>query len=291
MSLALAVPLAVASAGFLAVGTAVQQREAARHSAASDNLLMLIRALARRPGWLFANLALLAGVALHGAALSAGTLVIVQPLLLTGLLFTMPLSARLHRRRVTAVQWCWAAVTVTGLGAFLLLAGSGAGRSRPDLDAHRAGVVVAGIAVTAMGLTAAAAARWRGPRAKAALYGVSSGTAAGLAAAGLKATAGLLPDPHLRVLASPYPYLTVALGAVAFVLAQAAYRSGPLPASVPALTLSDPVVSIAVGLGLFAEHLRGGLGVRTLEVTALLVTFAAVVGLARAEDAPAAGAA
>ena len=286
MTLAVAAPLALASAGLFAVGTAVQQRAAMAHPGTEQGHIGLILSLARRPAWLLSNLALVAGVVLHGVALSKGTLVVVQPLLVTGLLFTMPLSARLHRRRVTRAQWLWAAVTVAGLAVFLLLSGGSVGHSRPDLDARRSGIVVASAVLTMMVAAGVVAAVWRGPRGKAALYGVASGTAAGLAAAALKATTGLLGDPHFGAFTSPYPYVAVALGTVAFILSQAAYRSGPLPASVPALTLADPVASIAVGIGLFAEQLRGGPVTRALELVVLVATFTAVVALARAEDAP-----
>lgn len=286
MTLAAAVPLALSSAGLFAVGTAVQQQAAAAHPRTDQGPVRLILALARRPAWLLSNLALIAGVVLHGVALSKGSLVVVQPLLVTGLLFAIPLSARLHRRRVTPAQWLWATVTVVGLALFLLLSGGGSGHSRPDLNASRSGIVIAAATLAVMSGTGIAAASWRGPRAKAALYGVASGTAAGLAAAALKASTGLLGDPHFGVVRSPYPYLALALATVAFVLSQAAYRSGPLPASVPALTLADPVASIAVGIGLFAERLRGGPVTTLLEGLVLVATFTAVVALARAEQAP-----
>jgi len=54
---------------------------------------------------------------------------------------------------------------------------------------------------------------------------------------------------------------------------------------VPALTLADPVASIAVGIGLFAEQFRVGPTTKLLEVLVLAGTFTAVVALARAEDA------
>ncbi len=52
------------------------------------------------------------------------------------------------------------------------------------------GVVV--VAVGVMAVAGLVAALWPGPRLKAALYRITSGTAAGLAAAALKASTGLL---------------------------------------------------------------------------------------------------
>ena len=158
VTLAVAVPLALASAGLFAVGTAVQQRAAVAHPGTDQGHVRLILSLARRPAWLLSNLALIAGVVLHGVALSKGTLVVVQPLLVSGLLFTMPLSARLHRRRVTLAQWLVAIVTVVGLALFLLLSRGSSGHLRPDLDANRSGIVVAAVTLSVVGVTALAAA-------------------------------------------------------------------------------------------------------------------------------------
>jgi len=283
VSVVVAASLALASAGLFAVGSAVQHQAALALPPAATGPVALVLQLARRPGWLLSNLSIIAGVVLHGVALSLGALVVVQPLLVTGLLFAMPISARLHRTRVSRAQWRWAAVTVAGLGAFLALTAGGAGHTQPDLDGM--GVVV--VAVGVMAVAGLVAALWPGPRLKAALYGITSGTAAGLAAAALKASTGLPGQPGHQLLRSPYPYAALGLGTVAFVLSQVAYRSGPLAASLPALTLSDPVASIAVGVGLFAEQITGGAGTRAAQAAVLLVTVTAVVALARAEATPA----
>ncbi len=77
------------------------------------------------------------------------------------------------------------------------------------------------------------------------------------------------------------------MGTVAFVLSQVAYRCGPLAASLPALTLTDPVASIAVRISLFSEQLTGATAAHALQAAALVVTFTAVIALARTQDTPA----
>lgn len=74
---------------------------------------------------------------------------------------------------------------------------------------------------------------------------------------------------------------------MSLVTSQVAYRCGPLAASLPALTLSDPVASIAVGVSLFSEQLAGGTAVHALQAAVLAVTFTAVIALARTEETPA----
>jgi multidrug transporter EmrE-like cation transporter len=53
-------------------------------------------------------------------------------------------------------------------------------------------------------------------------------------------------------------YAMVFAGLVSLFLLQNALQSGPLVAVQPALTVSDPVASIAYGVGLFGESIRLG---------------------------------
>lgn len=96
-----------------------------RASAASSSVLFLrprlLGHLLTRPLWL-AGVALGAvGLSLHVLALDLGALALVQPLLVASLLFALPFSAWLNRRRPAAGEWGWAAATVLALGAFLVL--------------------------------------------------------------------------------------------------------------------------------------------------------------------------
>jgi hypothetical protein len=60
------------------------------------------------------------------------------------------------------------------------------------------------------------------------------------------------------VLRAPQTYLVIVLGPGFFFLLQKTLQAGPLVASQPALTLADPLVSVAFGIAVFDEHLRTG---------------------------------
>ncbi len=87
MSLGVAAPLAAANAGLFAVGSAVQHQAVVALPNTSMSHLRLVLQLGRRPAGLLSNLSISAGVVLHGTALAEGALVVIQPLLVTGLLF------------------------------------------------------------------------------------------------------------------------------------------------------------------------------------------------------------
>ena len=59
---------------------------------------------------------------LHVVALRGGQLTLVQPLLVSGLLFALPVSVLLERRRPSLVEWLWGLMVIAGLSVFLLSA-------------------------------------------------------------------------------------------------------------------------------------------------------------------------
>src|SRR5829696_1117139 len=99
------VALALAAALFFSLGTVLQQ-QVARGAG------FLLR-LARRPRWLAGIASDGLGFLCQAGALAAGRLVVVQPLLATSVVFSLPLGAKLGGRRVVRREM-GAAVAVTG---------------------------------------------------------------------------------------------------------------------------------------------------------------------------------
>lgn len=89
----LAAALALLAAVVLAVGSVAQQRSASLVPDASARGFRLVRALSRRPLWWLGIGGDLGGYVLQAAALAVGSLLLVQPLLVTSLLFALPLGA------------------------------------------------------------------------------------------------------------------------------------------------------------------------------------------------------
>lgn len=252
-SLPTVVATALASALAAAASSVLQHRSARRApDSAGGNGLRLLGHLVGEPLWLLGTLSAAAGLALHVAALSGGRLTLVQPLLVSGLLFALPVSVVLERRRPSLVQWAWAAVVMIGLSTFLLVArlhgGTGTAHAPRLLVVTIAGI--AAMAVLAMG--ARIDRRWR-PVLLACAGGIGFGVASALMKECTAAGYGVA-----TLLASWTPYGVLLVGAGAILLTQVAYRSGPLASSLPAMTIGDPAAAVLIGVLAFHEQVNSG---------------------------------
>src|SRR5438270_678576 len=90
---------------------------------------------------------------------------------------------------------------------------------------------------------------------RAASLGAAAGIANGIVAALTKSSAHLLRHGLVPLLTHWQPYALVAAGAASLTLAQSAFQAGSLAASLPMLTVVDPVASTLIGALLFGESL------------------------------------
>jgi drug/metabolite transporter (DMT)-like permease len=279
-----AVVLAALGSALAAAASTVLQHRAARHAPSGAPGRLLPHLLANRM-WIAGLVAGTAGLTLHIVALSGGRLVIVQPLLVSGILFALPLSVALEGLRPAMPEWLLALLLVTALAVFLSTAAptvaTAAARARTlGLSAGLTLAVMAGLC--------AASSRASRPERSAALLGTAAGIGFGLTAALLK-QATTAASVSLATLARDWsPYAVAVIGALTIAITQLAYRAGPLAASLPALTISDPVAAVALGILALGERLDDRPAPLALAATALAVMIAAAAALARRSAAAAA---
>ena len=96
-------------------------------------LTLFLRLLRDRQWWL-GSLVAAVGFALQAAALGLGSVLLVQALLVTSLLFALPISARLSHRRVTRWEWTWAALLAAAVAVIVTVGNPTAGHSRASLE-------------------------------------------------------------------------------------------------------------------------------------------------------------
>jgi drug/metabolite transporter (DMT)-like permease len=119
----MAAVLALIAAALFALAAALQQRgqfALARKGDAIEGVGGLLRLLAI-PAWLLGTGALLCGYAVQGAALDRGKLVVVQPLLVTTIVWALPLGRWLTAQNIVPRQVLGAGVVVVGLALFVLV--------------------------------------------------------------------------------------------------------------------------------------------------------------------------
>ena len=104
-----------------AAASVLQQHSASAQPAERSMRLGLLTRLVRNPVWLLGIGADVAGFVLQFIALSTGTLVLVQPLLVVGLLFALPIGAKVDGTRMGWREWSSAVAVCAGLAVFQVL--------------------------------------------------------------------------------------------------------------------------------------------------------------------------
>ncbi len=277
MSEAAVVAVALASA-LAAASSSILQHHSARQ-APDGRTHRLFGHLITRPLWIAGLAAAVVGLALHVVALDYGQLTVVQPLLISGVLFALPISALLEGRRPSAREWLLALVLVAGLATFLL-----AGQPTPGvvkIDADQLAWLTA-VGMGAVGLLALAGMRWSKSH-KCALLGAAAGVGYGVVAALLKQATAIFHTGLIKLLTDWELYTLIGAGFVALALTQVGYRAGPLAKSLPALTVSDPAASVALGVVAFNESLSTNPLALFGQVVGFLVMAGAAAQLARRE--------
>ncbi len=271
---ALVIATSLSAAFLFALASVLQHRRATMEAQEHNMRLSLLTLLVRQPLWLIGILADVGAYVLQFVALGHGSLVLVQPLLVAGLLFALPMSAALNLRGVGLWEWFGAGGIVVGLALFLLSADPGPGR--PGTDTTTWVLILVATLVPASLLVAFA-----GPSPstrRAVMLGGATGLVYGLTAALTKSVAHLLSVGITHLLLGWQTYALVVVGIASLVVAQSAFQAGPLRASLPILSVLDPVVSILIGALGFGEGIAGSPPNRAGEVVGLVV-LALSVGL------------
>jgi drug/metabolite transporter (DMT)-like permease len=235
--------------------------------------------------WLAGTVTDLIGLSLQVLALHFGDLAVVQPLLVSGLLFALLLRRR-QGRRVTGHEVRWALVLTGCLIAFLFLAGTQPSGPNPNGPDRLPAAVAAGVGVL-LALACVWLAHRRKPAADAAaLMGVAVGVVYAASAALLKALTDRAVHGPWALLTSWQLYTVVAVGAVGLLLNQLAFQAGPLTASLPAIATVDPLLSIVVGVLVYDEHLHRGPMSGAGLVVLMLLLGGSVIELGKVDMAP-----
>jgi drug/metabolite transporter (DMT)-like permease len=208
---------------------------------------------------------------------------LVQALLVTSLLFALPINAWLTHRKVSRWNWTWAALLAAAVAVIVTVGNPTAGHSRASFETWTAVIAVLG---PAMVLCVVGARIWSGTI-SAVLLAVVSGALWGVFAVLTKGVVDRIDDGLLALLRTPelYAWVLVAIAGTAW--QQSSFRAGALTASLPTMTVVEPMVGSVLGVVVLGETLRpGDAGWLTL-IVAVAVMLLATVALARGEAASA----
>jgi drug/metabolite transporter (DMT)-like permease len=279
---ALVVAAALAGAVFAAIGIVVRQRATLDVPRDQGVSTVMVSTLLRRPLWWIGTGAAVTGYAFQALALAFGSILLVAPLLVSALLFALPMSARLSNRRVSRAEWSWAGLLTISLGVFVALARTTSGDNQ---DAQFRALVAAGISILFVACCVLIALRWSDWR-RAILLAAGVGVLFGMVAVLTKIVMHILrTGTLLQLLASPALYLLIALGVIATLLQQSAFHAGSLRTSVPAMLVLEPVVAVLLGEVVLGEQLNVSTPAAVVLGVAAVAMTAATVALGRDEGA------
>ena len=248
-----AVLLALVAATCFGVGTAMQARAAVTGEVLTGVGARSMVGLLRRPLWLTGTALDWLGALVHLVALRHGTLALVQPIAMSGVVCAVVAESALLRARPTRGQLLAAAQTAAGLGLLVALLGG----TSPGMPTGL--VFAAGVAVLAIVASLVLLGRGRSYRLQAVLLGAAAGSAYGLSDA-LARVAQLTRTAHPGRLTWVLPAVgVVVVGGAGIVLSQAAFQRGRLAWSMPTQDSLALLVSLALGALFLGEIPRVGL--------------------------------
>ena len=243
--------LALVAAFLFALAATLQQKGALNLPEVSLKSPASLARLAGQTMWLVGTLALLTGYVFQAAALDRGRLAIIQPLLVTTIVFALPLGYVLTSQHVGRNEVIGAAVIVLGLALFAIFGDPAGGRE--NAPGEEWAVAIAILVVVCVALLAYGG---RGSLAmKAAIYGTVAGILFGLSAALTKPTLEFLHAGVEELVTHWEPYALAIAGVLGFVLQQVSLGTGKLAPSVATVSVANPVVGILLGIVLLEERL------------------------------------
>lgn len=275
--------LALIAAFCFALAATLQQKGALGVGEVSMSNPKSLLALAKQRWWLAGTLALLVGYAFQAAALDRGRLSVVQPLLVTTIVFALPLGYFITHQQVGRREVLGAIVVVLGLALFTVVGDPAGGVD--DAPADEWAIAVAVVAVLS-GMLLFMAGRGTLTR-KAGLLGAAAGLLYGLSASLCKPVVENVHTEGLTGVLTSWEFWAFAgAGILAFLIQQVSLGTGRLAPSVAATSVMNPLVSVVIGVILLQETLQEPAWHKILAWIGLGVALvgAVVISMAREGD-------
>ena len=261
--------LALVAALLFGLATVLQHKAA--QAAAPERSMRpgLLVDLVRKPLWVVGQVTATAGFAAQAVALSFGALSVVQPLVVTRLVFGLFIGSRVSRQALAPREWAGALAIILGLGAFLVAASPGEGVSAIGDRGWLGVLLVTGVPAAALVVLAP-----RSPGVSRAVALAAAGAVLFVATTTLTKVVGHdLRGDAADVLTSWKLYALAPTGILAMLMVQSAFMAGPIRASLPVLTCVECLGAIAVG----ALFLDEAVSVQAVDVVVELLGLAAVI--------------
>jgi hypothetical protein len=259
----LVIVASIIGALFFAIAAVIQQYQASLQAPNLNLHISLIARLIKQPIWLIGIASSFMGFIFQAVALFKGSLALVQPLLVLGVVFALPISAGfIHKRMMTLKEWIAAISVSFGLIAFLITAQAKGGARTADLKMWL--YIISTTAVISAIIILVS--RKMSISNRSTMQATAGGLINGLAAAFTKEVTHNLylnyKNSHNILLAlfnelHSWEFIALLVDyAIVLFLVQSAFQGNQIGWSLPALTVSNPVISLVIGVIGFKESIR-----------------------------------
>ena len=273
--------LALIAAFLFAVAATLQQKGALNEGEVSLRRPSSLVRLLRQTWWLLGTAALVLGWGFQAAALDRGRVAIIQPLLVTTVVFALPLGYFLTGQQVGRREVYGAVAIVVGLALFTVFGDPAGGRDNaPGEEWAIAIAVIAGCSAAILYFGSRG-----GLSMKAAVYGTVAGIMYGLAAVLTKPVLDAWHESLDTVLTDWQLYALAVAGILGFVLQQVSLATGRLAPSVATVSVANPVVSVLLAVILLQERLSRPAWHVVLALVGLGLALAGAVVISLAREA------
>jgi drug/metabolite transporter (DMT)-like permease len=260
---------------FFAGGSVLQQRMAATRPEGETLSPKLLWSLAHSKVWLAGIGAGIVSYVLQALALSAAPLSVVQPLLVSEVLFAIPLSVRIHKKRLRGLDRAGVLAVTVGLAGAIVAAKPTKGRPLAPLPDW--GILI-GVVAVVVGVALAGGRRSHGVG-RPSLFAFAAAMAMALEASLMSASTVLYRRGVLHLLTAWQPYVMVVSTLTGLLLIQSAFQAGPLASSMPVGDATEPLVAIAIGIGMFGEHVAHSTWRLALSCLGIALLLAGIIEL------------
>jgi drug/metabolite transporter (DMT)-like permease len=273
----LAVVFALAAA-FSSAANLMTQHAASISAPKQERGWRLVLYLARQPLWLLGWTAAAGTFIFQALALHNGPMSVVQPVLVTELVFVLVLRRVWIHQDVAAAAWVSVLVVCLALAVFLVAAEPSGGNPTPETKQWLSAGLVFGAAIAVLAVLGRAGP----PMRRAAVFAAAAALCWALEATFLKAATDTLTAFGIAGMLIRWPlYALIGAGVAGTLLEQAALHVGPLSVSQPILVVINPFASIVLSVWLFDEKFTNSPAKITVAAVSFAVMATGIIMLTR----------
>lgn len=257
-SVAIAVPCALGAAACFAVANVEQMRAARRVDAPSEISSTLMVRLLKDRGWWIGFATSVGGYGLQAVGLFLAPVALVQPLIVTELIFALPLAARIGGKRLGMREWFGVLCVAGGISSFLVVGSPSGNGTDLSNTAFVLMTALAGGGVFLM-VTLAESVADR-PMLRASGLALAASVCFGMLSVFTKVVGHQFEHDKVATLLHPQVYFLAAFAITGLITSQTAFRIAPLSVSLPLIDVGEPFVASLLAVAALHEKLDLGSG-------------------------------